>query len=314
MRKMMNMTLVLSLTLILSACGSGKNPGEDQKTPEENGSTQQLTAAEEATTLSEREKDAEDTASKAPETTAEKDSKQDSGKDGEKPSEAPDGSEVPEAEGALTASEAIELSARYVPDDAELMFAEQKEKGFELNFVNLKTHVGYELKLYNSGVFYELEYKDRSLAIAGEAALSEDEIRARFAEDFPGAEILELELDDEDEGYVYEIDFRRGSCEGSVEYESRQAQLRKLKIKNTVTEHSEFYLSDWPLNRAEEKAEHFIAPEKAAETARALYPDAEITEFELDDSDGRIIYEIELEDKTDDYEVEIDCLSGEVLD
>jgi uncharacterized membrane protein YkoI len=63
------------------------------------------------------------------------------------------------------------------------------------------------------------------------------------------------------------------------------------------------------LAQGDDKAD--ISRDQAAEIALAEFPDASVTSIELDDDDGRAVYEVEL---SNGYDVEVDGDSGEIIE
>ena len=66
-------------------------------------------------------------------------------------------------------------------------------------------------------------------------------------------------------------------------------------------------------NKKEEKKVNKISPEEAKTIALKL-ANGEITDFELDEDDGRLIYEIEIKTKDSEHEIKIDAYTGKVLE
>lgn len=211
--------------------------------------------------------------------------------------------------------EAYELSRRCVPEDTVLIFgrAIKQPEGFGFDYVNPRTHALFDVTLLATGVLKNVDYEDLTLKAEGEAKLTEDEVRKIFAADFPAAEIKSVDLEDEDAGSAYEIEFVRGNYRGSVQYESVGGRILAMEIKNTVDDYAEFYISDWPFGKAEPKAQPVILPEKAKNEALTLLPGGEIRDFELDEEDGRLRYELEISKDNDKLEVLIDAFTGDVL-
>lgn len=56
-----------------------------------------------------------------------------------------------------------------------------------------------------------------------------------------------------------------------------------------------------------------ITPEEAVDIARGIV-DGQLEEIELDTEDGRLIYEVELSAYGEDFEIDVDARTGEVMD
>ena len=56
-----------------------------------------------------------------------------------------------------------------------------------------------------------------------------------------------------------------------------------------------------------------ISAESARQTALSRFPGAQITESEIEEEDGRLIYSFDLEVNGEKAEVEIDAVTGEVV-
>lgn len=292
MKKLTTALLSLSLVLSLTACGP------QNEAPQDDGSVNKSTSPAAAESQESSAAKTETEALPDKETTAE--------------STAAEREKTEETAG-LSLDEAISLARSFVPEGTALLTAKEDKYDYKTDFFNPETHTAYEIEIYKNGALDEIELKTVTLRAQGEPALSEEEIRAKFKEDFPLAEITDSELDDEDDGYIYEIEFTTEHFKGSVEYESVSGRILQAEIQNKSREKVPFEPADWPLDKAEKQAEVFIHPDEAVKTAQALFPEAELHDAELEEEDGRFIYEIEFVKDGKEYKAEVDCLSGEVL-
>lgn len=139
-----------------------------------------------------------------------------------------------------------------------------------------------------------------SLAATTKGLLSMEEAKA-IAVKSVGGEVTKIELDHEKSGDVYEIELQSDGVEYDLEIHAKTGKV--LYTEKEDMDHDEHITSS---------SENFITQEAAVEIAMKQAKGT-VTEVELDDEDGRVIYEIEMKDGTYEYDFDIDATSGEVL-
>ena len=142
-----------------------------------------------------------------------------------------------------------------------------------------------------------------SLAAAPKGLLSVAEAEA-IAVKSVGGKVTEIELDRENSGNIYEVEVKSDGVEYDLDIDAKTGKV--LRTDNDDFDDDNYddkvIVSDG--NLITEKAAIEIAMKQAKGTA---------TEVELDEDDGRVIYEIEIKDGKYDYDFDIDAISGEVL-
>jgi 3-phytase len=127
-------------------------------------------------------------------------------------------------------------------------------------------------------------------------------VRARF----PDALIHELELENEAGLMVYEVELTSAGKAYEVEVDAANAQILKV-------EDEELDAADSPGQPRVPQAAPSISLDQAVQAALARFPDARVGKAERDNEDGVLIYEVELVAGSKQHEVEIDAVSGSVL-
>lgn len=149
-----------------------------------------------------------------------------------------------------------------------------------------------------------------------EKANVEQEDVVRIIEDKYDGHIKEIELEKDDGKQKYEVEYTKGNREYEVEIDANDGKVIKEEVE-VAHQHHANHKDD---NREPEKTPKntnknngYISTQKASEIAQQKYP-GHIEEVELDDNDGRRIYEIEIETKRGEVELEIDAKTGEIID
>lgn len=127
--------------------------------------------------------------------------------------------------------------------------------------------------------------------------------KAGFAEDQVLMTLLKEEW--EDGSLLYEVEFIAGGQEHEYEIDAATGEVLKASTEKLGSKKAEFAKGQY-LTLAEVKA---MALEKAGLTeAQGTW-----TELELDQEDGRAVYELTLTDGAQVYEVELDASTGDLL-
>ncbi|RCW77193.1 PepSY domain-containing protein [Saliterribacillus persicus] len=166
------------------------------------------------------------------------------------------------------------------------------------------------------------------------AYLSEKEAKTKAQEQFAG-DVVEIELDEENNRKVYEIEIHGETHEYELKLDAESGEILKLEEKphtNTVkeknskttekpTSSSETNEANKPSTEKRDDTDDqgktidintLISKEKAKEIA-LKEADGTITDIELDEDDGRMLYEIEMDTDTNEVDIEIDAYTGEIL-
>ena len=119
-----------------------------------------------------------------------------------------------------------------------------------------------------------------------------------------GGKITELELEKEKGRWVYEGEIETNAVEAEFQIDAYTGEV--LKWKEEPRDGDDTPAPTAPSNQ-------MIGVDRAKEIAQGRLPGGRITELELDEDDGRMIYEGEIETNTTEVEFEIDAYTGEVL-
>jgi uncharacterized membrane protein YkoI len=148
---------------------------------------------------------------------------------------------------------------------------------------------------------------EQSLAAAPKGLLTVEEAKA-IAVKSVGGNVTGLELDRERSGDIYEVEVKSDGVEYDLDIDAKTGKvLRTDKDDSDDDDWDDIDQDDvvaFDGKFISEKAATAIAMKKAKGT---------VSEIELDDEDGRVIYEIEIKDGAYEYEFDIDAISGEVL-
>ena len=142
-----------------------------------------------------------------------------------------------------------------------------------------------------------------SLAATSKDLLTIEEAEAIAVKSVDG-NVTKIELDRERSGDIYEVEVKSGSVEYDLDIDAKTGKvLRTDKDKDNDDD------SDDKVIVTDGK---FIT-EKAAVKIAMKQAKGTVTDIELDNEDGRVIYEIEINDGTYEYDFDIDAISGKVL-
>lgn len=167
-----------------------------------------------------------------------------------------------------------------------------------------------------------------SSASPTETSLSSDEVRETVKAQYPG-EIISITSDKEFNKVVFDVEIENEGRAYNLKLDGNTGEILTLKEKTnskklTIAEkeknedeqnNSEQSDSEPHDNKnaGNKKNEKTAIDIKEAEEIALSQFSGTITQLELDEDDGRLIYEVEIENGEDEAEVEIDAYTGEIL-
>ena len=147
----------------------------------------------------------------------------------------------------------------------------------------------------NSGSYIGVD-KAKSIALSDAGVNSADAV------------FLKARLDRDDGRMEYEVEFYSGSKEYDYDIDALTGEIRSR----------DWELDDFDLyddDRTQVSADNVITAEQAKAIAKAKAPStATVVKCELDEDDGRWVYELELRDGRTEYECDINAVTGVILD
>ncbi|MBP1968639.1 putative membrane protein YkoI [Virgibacillus natechei] len=164
--------------------------------------------------------------------------------------------------------------------------------------------------------------------------LSTDEILQMVTDQYPGT-ITEMEMEKDGNRAVYEVEIENDGKEYEIKLDGSSGEVLNVKereISNNIeiaekdddaddrndnqgtkTNNNNDSQDDGNNDENSSKTNNTVIDLGKAEEIALNEFDGQITELELDEDDGRLMYEIEIEDGEDEAEIEIDAYTGEIL-
>lgn len=153
-------------------------------------------------------------------------------------------------------------------------------------------------------------------AAQADPTLSTDEIRQMVTEQYPGT-ITEMELEKELNKVVYEVEVESNGKEIDLKLDGNTGEVLKTKEKEIMNNEKDDDADDRDDDSDDDKN---IDPSKATIDVKKVEEIAlkefagTITDLELDEDDGRLIYEIEVKNDKKEADFDIDATTGEILE
>ncbi|MEI3614719.1 PepSY domain-containing protein [Pseudogracilibacillus sp. SO30301A] len=177
----------------------------------------------------------------------------------------------------------------------------------------------------------------KSDASQAEPKLNYDEVRGLISAQYPGT-ITELELEKDRNRVVYEIEIENDGMEYDLKVDGNSGEIIKIKEKKTVAQKEnqkkttdddkavkedtkdgqnqttqEIKVEKKESSKKEKNNKNtVIDASEAIAIAQKEFPGT-VTDVELDEEDGRYIYEIEIKANGEEAEIEIDAMTGEII-
>ncbi|MFD2627211.1 PepSY domain-containing protein [Oceanobacillus kapialis] len=155
-------------------------------------------------------------------------------------------------------------------------------------------------------------------ADAKDPKLNTDEIRQMVTDQYSGT-ITELELDKEANRTVYEIEVTDNKIETDLEMDAETGEVLKEKsgtVNRDDDDHDDYDGSHDDAqddNVVQVNNKDLITEKEAIAIAKKEF-NGKAREVEMDEDDGRVLYEIEIVKDRTEADFEIDAVSGEILE
>lgn len=172
----------------------------------------------------------------------------------------------------------------------------------------------YELVLdANSGKVLKLEEKEK-LETEDQTPIvkiSIDQGKAIAKKVFNGT-VKEIEIEKEDDLLVYEVKMMSKNKKADIKIDANNGTVLQVKEKDLVKNEQEEQQKEKPTKHKDQSSSGKIGIEKAKQIAQKQF-NGKVEEAELDNDDGRLIYEVEMVSNEKEAEIAIDAYTGEVL-
>lgn len=146
---------------------------------------------------------------------------------------------------------------------------------------------------------YEWELPNTSYSIQNKKNLTQSAIQKKALKQVKNARVKSIVLKTDDGLQEYKVTLTKGKRQYKLLYNAKNGTLLEY---------------EWKLVSSGSSASSKISEEKARSIAQAKVPGASITKFELDNDDGKTVYEVELRKGTYEYEIKIDAKTGKILE
>lgn len=199
---------------------------------------------------------------------------------------------------ALTDAQVEQTARAYVPAQAELTKIKLDEGLYEADFVDRSSGIAYEVKIdpqSGEAVRYEMDSPNRMGAL--KTTLTEAQAKEAVQQAYPGAAVVRIDERIDDGWHEIEVFFYADGVYGMLE----------LNAETGAVLDADVYFGSYTDGS-------ILTQDAAIAALTSLKPGAEITKIELDEDDGRSIWEGDATLDGKRYEFELDAVSGTLIE
>ncbi|MHA6260463.1 PepSY domain-containing protein [Sporosarcina sp. CAU 1771] len=124
-----------------------------------------------------------------------------------------------------------------------------------------------------------------------------------------GGIVTDIELDSEDEGFIYEVDVQVDEIEYELDIDAVSGEVLRTKQDDD----DDKIISTTKREAVSNSNKDHLTIDQVIAIAKKKVQGV-VTDVELDTEDGRLQYEIDIQDGNVEYEFEIDAYTGEILE
>ncbi len=234
---------------------------------------------------------------------------------------------------ANTLEQAKNVALGYVPAESIILQAKEDYDKYEIKLYNQKDKTYYEIdvnKITQKAISFESEsqYHIGSTQVT----LNEEAAKNIVLKEIPQAQFTKVELDFDNGLQEYEISFYTTDALGKYKINPKSGMILEREIKfidnimvpqnptvqNPVltpviqTPVVQSPTTQAPTTQAPAQSA-MISVEQVKQIVSSQAPNATISKIELDNDDGRLIYEGEMKEGYLEYEFEVDAQTGAIL-
>ncbi len=206
---------------------------------------------------------------------------------------------------SFTVEDAREIAAPYIPAGSTFLRSETDSREYELKYYNESLQELYELEVSRiTGKVTKLDSQKIGYQGALEVALTDGDIEKMVKKQYPKAADISIRLDEDDGYYVYEVSLASGNQRIRLDIHPQTGVILETDIDYEYID---------PDTSAQASVQ-LIGYEEAQNLALRHVPDATVTDIELEEESGTLIYEIELYKDGYEYDLILDALTGDKID
>ncbi len=138
-----------------------------------------------------------------------------------------------------------------------------------------------------------------------EAKLSREEVKEIIEVEYPGV-ITEFDLEKENGSVIYDMEIKGENVKYDLEVDANTGEVLEVKEKGYKNNHKK-------AANTNSIREDIISVKEAEEIAQKEFSGT-VTEIELEKDDGRYVYEVELKEGMQEAEIEMDAVTGKILE
>ncbi|QTD40456.1 PepSY domain-containing protein [Sporosarcina sp. Te-1] len=199
----------------------------------------------------------------------------------------------------LTLQQAKELAVQQVGGHVTEIELEKKKSGpvYEVEVESRGIEYELDIDALNGAVSVRKQQSHVPADVSGKLLSEEQAIAA--AKKLASGKVVDIELDEDDDQYYYDIDLRDGNYAYDVKVDAITGEI--------VTFEKEF-----KSGKNNKQSGQVLTKEEALAFAKK-HAVGNVKKIELDREDGRRVYEIEMKDDQFKYEIDLDAVTGDLI-